>query len=58
MSYFLNRQELLKKPKDRYHNCRCKEKADKYYIANNEVLKENPKTTYRNFLEEEKEAKI
>ena len=55
MSYFFNRQELLKKPKDRYHNCRCKEKADKYYIANNEVLKENPKTKYRNFLEE-KEA--
>ena len=53
MSYFFNRQELLKKPKDRYHNCRCKEKADKYYIANNE----NPKTKYRNFLEE-KEAKI
>ena len=37
--YFFNRQELLQKAKDKYHNCGGKEKAAKYYIANKEVLK-------------------
>ena len=55
--YFFNRQELLQKAKDKYHNCGGKEKAAKYYIANKEVLK-NAKNNYRTLLEEEKEAKI
>ena len=44
MSYhFFNRQELMQKAKDRYHNCGGKEKAADYYIANKEVLKQNAK---------------
>ena len=46
--YFLNRQELLQKAKDRYHNCAGKEKAAEYYIANKEALKENAINKYRN----------
>ena len=41
--YFFNRQGLLQKAKDRYHNCGGKGKVVEYYIANNEVLKENAK---------------
>ena len=41
--YFFNRQELMQKAKDRYHNCGGKEKAADYYIANKEVLKQNAK---------------
>ena len=29
--YWFNRQELLQKAKDRYHNCGDKEKAAEYY---------------------------
>ena len=44
MSYNqFDRQELLQKAKDRYHNCGGKEKAAEYYTANEEVLKENAK---------------
>ena len=45
--YFFNRQELMQKAKDRYHNCGGKEKAADYYIANKEVLQNK----YRNLLE-------
>ena len=37
--YFIIRQELLPKAKDRYHDCGGKEKAAEYYIENKEVLK-------------------
>ena len=30
--YFFNRQELLQKAKDKYHNCGGKRKSAKYYI--------------------------
>ena len=30
--YWLNRQELLHKAKDRYHNCDGREKTAKYYF--------------------------
>ena len=40
MSYYqFNRQEVLQKAKDRYHNCGGKEKAAKYYIKNKEIFK-------------------
>ena len=55
--YWFNRQELLQKAKDRYHNCGGKAKAAKYYLENKEVLKEKTRNNYRNFLEEEKQAK-
>ena len=53
-SYQFNRQKLLQKAKDRYHNCGGKEKASEYYIANKEVLRKNAKNRYRNLSEEEK----
>ena len=54
--YFFNRQELLQKSKDIYYNDGSKEKSFEYYIADEEVLRENVKGKYRN-LSEEKEAK-
>ena len=30
--YLFNRQEILRKAKDRYHNCGGKEEAAKYYL--------------------------
>ena len=33
MSYYcFNKQELLQKAKDKYHNCAGKEKAAEYYL--------------------------
>ena len=55
--YWFSRQELLQKANDRYHNCGGKEKATKYYLEDEEVLKENTRNRYRNFSEEKKEAK-
>ena len=52
-----DRQELLKKAKDRYHNCGGKEKAVEYHIDNKVVLKENGRNKYRNMSVEEKEVK-
>ena len=59
MSYYqLNRDRLLEKSKDRYHNDGGKEKAAEYYEDNRDVvLWENPRNTYRNLSEEEKEVK-
>ena len=41
--YWFNRQKLLQKAKDRYHQCGRKEKAAKYYLENKGVLKEKSK---------------
>ena len=38
--YWFNKEELLQKAKDRYHNCCGKEKAADYYIAKNCLKKE------------------
>ena len=39
MSYYqFNRQELLQKAKDRYHNCEDKERATEYNIKNKKIL--------------------
>ena len=38
--YGFNRQELLQKEIDRYHNCGIKETAAEYYVANKDVMKE------------------
>ena len=58
MSYcWFNRQELLKKAKDRYHNCGAKEKAAKYYTDNKEVWKGKANNKYRNSSEDKKEVK-
>ena len=40
MSYYrFNRQELLQKADDRYHNCGEKKIVAKYYIGDKEVIK-------------------
>ena len=55
--YWYNRQELLQKAEDRYHDCDGKEKAAKYYLENRGALKEKANNKYRNSSEEEKEVK-
>ena len=37
--YWFNRQELLQKVKDKYHNCGDKEKAAEYYLEYKDVSK-------------------
>ena len=55
MSYYLlNRQEILQKAEDRYHNCFGKERAAENYIGNKDVLNESANNKYRNLSEEEK----
>ena len=56
--YWFNRQELLQKAKNKYHNCGGKEKSAEYYLENRVFfLKEQAKHQYRNLSEEQKEAK-
>ena len=52
-----NRQELLHKAKDRYHNGGGKEKPAKYNIENKEVLRENAKNKYGSLYEERRNKK-
>ena len=49
--YWLNRQEILQKAKERYP----KEKAAEYYKQNKEVIKEKQRNRYKNLSEEEKD---
>ena len=51
--YWLNKEKLSKKAKERYGNG-GKEKAAKYYKDNNDIIKEKEKDMYRNLSEEEK----
>ena len=46
--YWFNRQKLLQKAKDKYHNCGGKEKAAKYYTKNKDVIKEKANNKYKN----------
>ena len=55
--YWFNRQELLEKAKDRYHNSSGKDKAAECYIANKDFLKEKARNEYKNLSEKEKEEK-
>ena len=55
--YWFNRQELLKKAKEKYDNGGGKEKAAKYYQDNKDVIKEKEKNKYKNLSEEEKTVK-
>ena len=54
--YWFNKQELLQKAKEKYDNG-GKEKAGKYYQANEDVVKEKARDKQKNLSEEEKEAK-
>ena len=56
--YWFNREELLQKAKDRYHNGGGKKEAGDYYIVNKDVFflkKANSK--YKNLSGKEEEAK-
>ena len=55
--YWFNRQELLKKAKEKYDNKGGKEKASKYYEDNKEAIKEKARNKYKNLTEEEKKIK-
>ena len=55
--YWFNREELLQKCEGKYHNCSGKEKAAKYYIAIEDVLKEKTRNKDGNLSQKEKEAK-
>ena len=48
--YCFNRNELLQKAKNRYHNCGGREKSAKYFIDNKEAFTENS-NKYRNLSE-------
>ena len=52
--YWFNKPELLQK--DKYHNCRGKENAAKYYIANKEVFLKKKKKV-RSLSKEKKNKK-
>ena len=55
--YWFNKQELLPKVKEKYHNCGGKEEAAEYYLAKKDVIKEKANNNYRNLSKEQKEAK-
>ena len=55
--YWFNRQELLKKAQNKYHNCRGKEKDAECYLANKDIKNEKANNKYKNLCEEEKQAK-
>ena len=52
------RGKLLENACDKYHNKAGKQKAAKYYAANQEVLREDAKNKYRNLSEKEKNKKM
>ena len=55
--YWFNREKLLKKAWDKYHNKGGKQKAAKYHAANQKVLRENARNKYINLSEKEKNKK-
>ena len=57
MSYYnRNREELLKKAYNKYHNEGGKEKAAKYYQKNIEEIKSKERNKYKNMSEDEKKC--
>ena len=49
--YWLNRQEILQKAKERY----SKEKVAEYYLKNKEAIKEKSKKRYKKLSQEDKD---
>ena len=49
--YWFNRQEILRKAKEKY----SKEKAAEYYPQNKEAIKEKSRQCYKNLSQEEKD---
>ena len=54
---WFNREELLKKTNEKYHNKGGKQKAGEYCKRNKEAIKENARNKYKNLTKEEKELK-
>ena len=54
--YWFNRQELLQKAIDKYHNCGGKEEPAEYYCKNKDAIKK-ANNKYRSLSEKEKEEK-
>ena len=58
MSYdWFNREEVLQKAEEKYHNCGGKEKAAEYYIANKDVFRKRQEINTETCQKKEKEAK-
>ena len=55
--YWFNREEVLQKAEEKYHNSGGKEKAPEYYQTKQDVLKEKARNKYKNLSGKEKEAK-
>ena len=55
--YWFNRQKLLQKAEEKYHNCGGKEKSAEFYQTKEDVIKEKANNKYKSLTEEEKEAK-
>ena len=55
--YWFNRQELLKKAKEKYDDKGGKEKPAKSYEDNKGAIKEKTRNKYKNLTEEEKKLK-
>ena len=49
--YWFNREEVLKKAKERY----SKKKAAEYYLKNKEAIKEKARYRYKSLSQEEKD---
>ena len=52
--YYENRDKLLRKAHDKYHNKGGKERAKKYYQANKEEILKKERLKYRFMPEDEK----
>ena len=55
--YWFSREKLLKNASDKYRNKGRKQKAAKYYAANQKVLRENARNMYKNLSEKENNKK-
>ena len=55
--YWFNREKLLKNTWHKYQNKGRKQKAAKYFAANQKVVREDARNKYRNLSEKEKNKK-
>ena len=55
--YWFNREKKLKNAWDQYHNNGGKQKAAKYYAANQEVGREDARNEYRGLSKKKKKIK-
>ena len=55
--YWFNREEFLRKSKEKYDDKAGKEKASKYYENNKETINEKGRNKHKNLTEKEKKLK-